>query len=45
MNLGKFMTFALAANIVHTRDKLYSEGKIEKIQLVNTFKKLAAGQR
>ena len=24
MNLGKFMTFAMAANIVHTKEKLYS---------------------
>ena len=41
MNLGKFMTFAKASNLVHTKDKLFSEGKIEKNQVVSAFKKAA----
>jgi hypothetical protein len=45
MNLGKFMTFANAAGIVHSRDKPYSEGKLPKDHLLSVFKKAAEGER
>lgn len=45
MNLGKFIAFTIAANIVHSRDKAYSEGKLEKNQLVSVFKKISEGVR
>ena len=45
MNLGKFMTFSIAANILHSKDKAYSEGKLEKNQLMSVFKKAAGGVR
>ena len=45
MNLGKFMTFALASNIVHSREKAYSEAKLDKGQIVSAFKKAAKGSR
>jgi|688.fasta_scaffold1872599_1 hypothetical protein len=44
MNIGKFMAFALASRIiVHVKDKSYSEGKIDKTIIVETFKKIAEG--
>ncbi len=39
------MAFTIAANIVHSRDKAYSEGKLEKNQLVSVFKKISEGVR
>lgn len=43
MNLGKFVAFAVAANLVYSREKVYSEGKLEKNQIISIFKKVAAG--
>ena len=43
MNMGKFMTFALASNIVYSKEKIYSEAKLEKGQIVSSFKRLAKG--
>ena len=45
MNLGKFMTFAMASNIVYSKEKIYSEAKLEKGQIVSSFKRLAKGER
>ena len=45
MNLGKFMAFANASNITQVKDKTFSEGKIDKITLMNTFKKVSEGTR
>ena len=39
------MTFALASNIVHSREKAYSEAKLDKGQIVSAFKKAAKGSR
>jgi hypothetical protein len=45
MNLGKFLFFAVAANIVHSADKPYSPARIDKKTAIAYFKRLAAGQR
>jgi len=44
MTIGKFLTFANAANILFSKDKLFSEGKIEKHTMVGLFKKKAEGK-
>ena len=45
MDMGKFLTFAKVAGILHVKDKAYSEGKLEKKLLMATFKRYAKGKR
>jgi len=45
MNLGKFMAFAIASDLVHTKEKSYSEGKLDKRIIVATYKKVAEGEK
>jgi hypothetical protein len=45
MNLGKFMAFAIASNLVHSKDKAYSEGKLDKRMIVAAYKKVAEGEK
>ena len=45
MDLGKFLTFAKTAGILHSREKAYSEAKLEKKVFVASFKRHAQGQR
>ena len=45
MNLGKFLYFVVAANIVQSRDKAYSEARIDKKAAIAFFKRFAEGQR
>jgi hypothetical protein len=35
------MTFAITVNIIHSKDKIYSEGKLDKMTVVGIFKKFA----
>ena len=37
------MTFAMASNIVYSKEKIYSEAKLEKGQIVSSFKRAAKG--
>jgi hypothetical protein len=45
MNLGKFMAFAHAANIVYAPRQSYSEAKIDKNTLISAYKRAAQGER
>lgn len=45
MNLGKFMAFANASNIVYAKELPYSEARIQKNTLIAMYKKIAEGQR
>lgn len=45
MSLGKFLYFAVAVNIVQSRDKAYSEARLNKKSVIALFKKFAEGQR
>lgn len=42
MNIGKFMTFAHASNILAVNEK---SSNIDKLLLVSVFKKVAEGKR
>lgn len=44
MTIGKFLTFSNAANILFSKDKAFSEGKVEKQTIINLFKKKAEGK-
>lgn len=45
MNLGKFLFFAVATNVVQSKDKSYSEARLDKKSAMALFKRLAEGQR
>lgn len=45
MTIGKFVGFAQACKLSYVKQSSYSEAKIDKNILVNTFKKFAEGKR
>jgi hypothetical protein len=45
MNLGKFLYFAVASNIAQSREKAYSEARLDKKAVIAIFKRFAEGQR
>jgi|688.fasta_scaffold1625693_1 hypothetical protein len=45
MNIGKFLFFSVASNIVQSKDKAYSEARIDKKSAMAIFKRYAEGQQ
>ena len=45
MNLGKFMTFAIASNLLQPKEKSNSGGTLDKRAIVAAYKKIAGGER